>query len=321
VARRYGNQVDLWSVWNEPNHPQFLAPQFRRGRPASPRLYRRLFQAAEREIHGVPGVDRDLVLFGETAPIGNQHLVSPLGFLRGAMCLNKSWRKRASCAKLRIDGYAHHPYASKRNGGPLGRSDGDDDVNIGSLRRLVIALDKAARAGAIARDRGIYLTEFGVQSRPDRLMGVSLARQAEYLAIAEHIAYVNPRVKSFSQYLLRDDAPRPGPKTERYSGFETGLRRSDGWKKPSYNGFLLPLRVIRSGAVDVVWGRVRPARTTTDVVIERNVGNGWTRAAALATTPAGVLGMRLAHRARVRYRLRWQRPDGRTVTGPPIRPY
>ena len=36
---RYGNAGQHWSIWNEPNHPQFLTPQFvkrpRRTRPAS----------------------------------------------------------------------------------------------------------------------------------------------------------------------------------------------------------------------------------------------------------------------------------------------
>ena len=37
LARRYGAQVETWSVWNEPNQPQFLMPQYRKGKPASPR--------------------------------------------------------------------------------------------------------------------------------------------------------------------------------------------------------------------------------------------------------------------------------------------
>src|SRR5829696_6335808 len=90
VATRYGDRVDLWSVWNEPNHPDFLQPQYRNGSPASPLRYRKLYVAAEKELHGVPGGSADKVLFGETAPIGNQNVVSPLGFLRRSLCLSAS---------------------------------------------------------------------------------------------------------------------------------------------------------------------------------------------------------------------------------------
>src|SRR4051794_27790258 len=31
VGRRYGDRVSVWSIWNEPNHPDFLGPQFVRG--------------------------------------------------------------------------------------------------------------------------------------------------------------------------------------------------------------------------------------------------------------------------------------------------
>jgi hypothetical protein len=197
-------------------------------------------------------------------------------------------------------------------------SDDEDEVSIGSLGRLSEALDKAARAGRIDRNRGIYLTEFGVQSKPDRF-AVSLARQAEYLAMSEKIAYANPRVKAFSQYLMRDDGPQ-GKGLDRFSGFESGLRTYKGKKKPAYNGFMLPLVATRYGSSDVLWGRVRPATGPTQVVIERKVGKGkWKRLTALQT--AGVYGLRTEHRSRQRYRAKWTRPDGRTVTGPPIRAY
>ena len=45
-----------------------------------------------------------------------------------------------------------------------------------------------------------YLTEFGVQSEPDPVSGVSETRQAEYRSIGELIAYRNSRVRAFSQY-------------------------------------------------------------------------------------------------------------------------
>jgi len=318
VARRYGDRVNLWSIWNEPNHPGFLGPQFKNLKPHTPRLYRQLYAAGEGAIHGVTGGSNDKVLFGETAPIGNVNVVSPLAFLRGALCLSKDYKKSSGCRKLRIDGYAHHAYT--RKAGPTFVSKDTDEVSIGSLSRLTSALDKAARAGAIASGRGIYLTEFGIQSKPDPFAGVTLQRQAEYIAISERIAYANPRVKAFSQYLLSDDQPHKGSKTKRYSGFETGLRTSKGKKKPAYNAFILPLAVKRYGSSDVGWGRVRPATGSTQVTIEHKVGNGsWKRLTALQT--GGVYGFKTQHRSKHRYRAKWTRPDGGTITGPPIRAY
>jgi hypothetical protein len=319
VATRYGDRVDLWSIWNEPNHPDFLGPQYRRGRPHTPRLYRKLYQAGEKAIRRVEGGARDQVLFGETAPIGNVNVVSPLAFLRGAMCLNANYKKKRGCERLRIDGYAHHAYT--RKSGPTFVSEDPDEVSIGSLGRLVHALDDAARARAIAPNRSIHLTEFGIQSRPDPLAGVSLRRQAEYLAISERIAYANPRVASFSQYLLTDDKPRKGPRLQRFSGFETGLRTSKGGKKPAYDGFIVPLAVKQYGANDVLWGRVRPATGPTRVIIQNSVRGGrWKRLTVIDFT-GGVYGFKTSHIDRQRYRAKWKRPGGPTVTGPPIRPY
>ncbi len=318
VATRYGAQVNLWSIWNEPNHPDFLRPQYKQGRPASPRIYRKLYIAAERAIHRVPGGANDKVLFGETAPIGNSNLVSPLGFLRGATCLNARYKREPGCGKLRIDGYAHHAYT--RKAGPSFVHPDPEDVSIGALRRLEKALDRAAAAGVVDRGLSIYLTEFGIQSRPDRIAGVSFRRQAEYLAIAERMAYANPRVVAFSQYLMNDDEPRRGPRIERYSGFETGLKTSSGSRKPAYDGFVLPLAVKQYGSNDVLWGRVRPATGPTQVTIQHKVGSGrWQRLAVIPTS--GVYGFRAAHRSKQRYRARWTRPDGATITGPAIRPY
>jgi len=192
---------------------------------------------------------------------------------------------------------------------------------IGVLSRLTRALDRAARAGAIGRGLGIYMTEFGIQSSPDPL-AVSLARQAEYLGIAEHIAYVNPRVRSFSQYLLRDDRPRKGPRIQRYSGFESGLRRSDGRAKPAYDAFRLPLAVEAYGHSDVLWGRVRPfpAQTRVTILASPARGRRFRVLRRLQTNHRGVFGLRARHRKGQRYRVRWTAPDGKVWLGPPIRP-
>src|SRR4029077_19330341 len=139
------------------------------------------------------------------------------------------------------DGYAHHPYSKKA--GPRYKPPNHDDVTMGVVARLVSALHRAAKAGALRHGQGVDLTEFGVQSTPDPFVGVSLTRQAEYMGIAEQMAFSNPRVRSFSQYLLSDDPPRPAPRISRYAGFETGLRASNGEIKPAYEEFRLPLAV------------------------------------------------------------------------------
>ena len=320
VARRYGDRVDLWSIWNEPNHPRFLGPQYSGGEPASPQIYRALYLAGEKAIHGVRGGGGDKVLFGETAPVGTSTLVEPLVFLRRALCLSEAYERNRDCNKVRMEGFAHHAYA--RKGNPFFRSIKTDEVSIGTLDRLTKALDRAAKAGAIKRKRPIFLTEFGVQSYPDKQAGVPLRKQAEYLAISEHIAYVNRRVKSISQYLLRDDKKRFGEgKAERYGGFETGLRHANGKKKPAYTGFMLPLRVSEAGASHVLWGRVRPATEPVDVTIQRDTGDGWKRLTTTRTVAGGVFGLATRARDDARYRVRWSRADGATFTGPPIRPY
>ena len=69
VARHYGSGV-LYSIWNEPNHPAFLRPQFTsKGQPASPRVYRGLYQAGYAGLQA-GGLAHPQVLMGETAPFG-----------------------------------------------------------------------------------------------------------------------------------------------------------------------------------------------------------------------------------------------------------
>jgi len=314
VGRRYGEQVDYWSVWNEPNHPDFLAPQYSRGRAYSPRLYRQLFRAARDGLER-SGNERDRVLMGETAPRGNSNVVHPLAFVRGSLCLTSSYRKRRGCGSLDVDGWAHHPYTTSK--GPWFVSRQRDDVTIGSLSRLTKALDRARRVHAVRKRVDLYLTEFGVQSEPDPFSGVSEARQAEYRSIGELMAYRNPRVRAFSQYLLRDDLPRAGRAYLRYGGFESGLRHSGGQAKWAYDGFRLPL-VAERGSRTRLWGLVRLADGATSVRIEyRNRGSSkWRPLKRDRTDSRGYWATTTSYRSGRSYRVRWEE-----FAGPPTRTY
>jgi hypothetical protein len=320
VAKHFGGQVTRWSIWNEPNHPQFLAPQYdSRHRPVSPGIYRGLYAAALRGLAAVG--DTKPVLMGETAPTGTGKDVAPLTFLRGALCLNDRYKKTGSCGKLRVDGYAHHAYTNRQ--GPQFKTTKPNDVMIGVLPRLTTALDKAGAAGVVSKHLPIYLTEFGIQSTPDPLFGVSLQRQAEYRSYSERLAYYNPRVAAFSQYLLTDDKPQDNVAAAlRYSGFESGLLTAAGKAKPSLEGFRLPLVAKASGRSSKVtlWGIVRPATGATKVTVQQHDGGAWKTLATVTTNSRGVWTRSAARGGSKReWRVRWTDPAGKQYTGPATR--
>jgi hypothetical protein len=310
AGRRYGAFVDRWSIWNEPNQPQFLRPQFGRGgRALSPGIYRQLYLAGVRGLRKA-GQGEDTILLGETSPRGTGKVVAPLTFLRGALCLDSRYRKRPRCGALPADGYAHHAYTTRQ--GPYFKPPGRNDVTIGVLSRLTTALDRARRAGALTARLPVYLTEFGVQSTPDRESGVSLQQQVEFRAMAERIAYGNPRVVAFSQYLLRDSDPT-GP--NQYGGFESGLRFADGRPKPSLAAFPRTLSALRTGSRVSLWGLIRPATAPTDVTITyADRGSSRFRPLRTVRTDArGYFTLAVAPRKGRRWNVVWQDRAGAPV--------
>jgi len=319
VGRRYRSQVAQWSVWNEPNLGKLLKPlyQGRTGRRlASAKIYRQLYLKAYAGLRSA-GVSAPILL-GELAPRKNSlrdnGTIAPLRFLRGVLCLDDRYRKAGSgCARLPTQGLAMHPYTTAT--GPRFVPPDPDDVTIGVLPRLVRALDRAAAAGALPRRLPIFVTEFGVQSFPDRRSGVPLAQQSDYRSIAEHIAYRNARVRSFSQYLLRDDDPRGGA----FGAFESGLVTFAGRVKPAYEGFRLPL-VVLPGRGDRVtlWGLVRPAQGAGSVLIEfRDPGKGWRELGRQRHGASGYWRRGASKGSRGRaWRVVWTAPGGTVHAGP-----
>jgi hypothetical protein len=120
-ARRPLPRVAFWSIWNEPNQPGWLAPQWRtvgkQSVPDSPRLYRSLLDAAVKglELTGHT-LSSDTILVGETAPegeitevkvagheryfnrTGSYDAMSPMVFVRALYCVNSSYRRLTGAA-------------------------------------------------------------------------------------------------------------------------------------------------------------------------------------------------------------------------------
>jgi hypothetical protein len=326
AARHYGTAVNYWAIWNEPNIPGWLSPQFNsNGTPASPRIYRGLWQAGYAGLKKA-GLTSPKVLFGETAPFGVDSVnvrregsralkseVAPLLFLREALCLNSHYRKAGTCSMLPISGYAHHPYTYPAIQGPLYRPPNTDQVTIGSLVRLSNALSLAARAHAIPAHVPMYLNEFGVESKPNSL-GVSLSQQAEYQALSEKIAWENPGVLAFSQYLLEDEGAHNG-----LNGYRTGLETTNGGRKPLYYAYPLPLVVSRSGSGYSLWGYVRPAEGATKVkVLVQTPGSRNFRTLKVVKTESRGYWTLHSSTPGLHWRVSWRSPKGVIYNGPAI---
>lgn len=329
VAKRYGADVDTWAFGNEPNHPDFLQPQFRKGKVASGRVYRQLYQAGTKALDRTGNGD-DTKLLGELLPRGSnkpgddpkKSRVTPLAFLRQVLCLDSAYKKTGSCGRLDVDGVSHHPYSTGGQN-PWFASPLKDDVTIGTLSRLTNALDKAARAGVVRKSLPIWLTEFGVQSSPDRIIGVSIQKQMEYRAMAERIAFGTPRVKAFSQYLLTDDPPVEDViPSRRYQNFESGLRYATGKDKDSLATFPLTISALRKGSKVSLWGLVRPAKAATSVtILYRNGSGGAYKALKTVKTDArGYFTSSTSYKSGRQYALRWDDPRAAQLPGDRERP-
>ncbi len=295
LGRRYPG-VRHWAVWNEPNNPNWLTPQFARRAPRSPALYRRLVGAAATALRAT-GHGGDELLAGETAPIGartGRSAGSPMmpgPFLRRLLC--------RGCPRLPATGIAHHAYTRGGSQPPRFRSL-PGELALSDLGRVTAIVRTAGRRGVLPRDAGVHLTEGGWQtSPPDRLFGVPPALQARWLNETEWLVRRHPRVRSIGQYLLYDEA-----ETHR---FQSGLRYADGRAKPALRAWRLPIWVVRRGSTVTVWGRARARGDDlpADVEVQRRLPGGRWR--AVRTVPAGGDMLVRFRSAKGPWRLRWGR--------------
>jgi len=309
VARRYSGsyaapggstlpRVSYWSIWNEPNQPGWLAPQWQstggRAVMESPVLYRSFVDAAfgalERTGHRT---STDTILIGELAPEGSEGpsfsyrtAIPPMPFLRALYCVDSSYRPLTGAAAGALacppggqasafvsanpglfdaTGFAHHPYSFFL--APNVQMADQNFAPLADLPRLEHGLDAIFGAYGVSRRLPLYLTEYGYETNPPNpYRGVSPALQSLYLNEAEYLAWRDPRVRAMSQFLLYDAPPDPSfPRGSvgYWSTFQTGLLYAGGVAKPSLEAYRLPIfvpqPVLGVGRSVFVWGRLRSA--------------------------------------------------------------
>lgn len=247
--------VHMWTVWNEPNGLTFSVP-------VSPKLYvQRLLSPGYAQLHQASS--SNLVAGGVTSPRGTATGMAPLTFMQGM-----------KAAGARLDVYAQNPYPVSRGETPSHST--CVQCTVMTMSNLPeIRADVTRYFGART---GLWLTEYGYQTNPpDRLLGVSWALQAKYLAAAALRVWQQPGVTVLIHFLVRDE-PSLG-------GWQSGLFTAAGAPKPSYHGFALPLaQVSRTGARVVLWGQVRPGSGQRAYVLQTYSHGGWRALGAVAHT-------------------------------------
>ncbi len=289
-------RVSIWTIWNEPNFGEDLAPQAIDGSTLSvaPGLYRSLVAGGWNALQAT-GHGHDTILIGGltasglSGPVtrshpqglpGNFAQTKPLQFVRTLYCVDSNyhqlrgaaaraagcptttagWRSfRASNPGLfSASGFSQHPYELNATTPPSVELSTDPDIaTFARLPNLERELDRLNGMFGSGTHYGIYNDEYGyITNPPAPGAHVSPTTGAYYINWAEYLSWRSGRIKSTMQYLLND--PRPHT-----AQFDSGLETWKGQFKPAYYAYRLPLFLpvtsTGRGRSLEVWGCARPA--------------------------------------------------------------
>ena len=259
-------QVKDVVIWNEPNSPTFWRPQFdAAGESAAPAAYERLLSDCWDAIHAVRP---DANVIAASSPRGNDDPTatrpshSPVRwYAELAQAYRESGRDRPI-----FDTVGHNPYPNTSAEPPWTRHTGGT-VGEGDYAKLVFTLTEGFTGTSEpvpGEGLSIWYMEDGFQTRVERdrsrfyvgrendplalaadLGSRTAARrvdQATQLADAMRLAYCQPYVGAFFNFLLADEPS--------LSGWQSGLLWSDWQPKPSYAVFAHTVADINRGWVD-----------------------------------------------------------------------
>lgn len=216
AARRYSGsygglpRVSYWQGLNEPNLSLFFEPQFRDGKVASPAIYRVLIN---RFYAAIKAVDpSNLVIAAGLGPIAvPKYTIGPMRFTRDLLCMKGHRRPRPTAGDceggVHFDIFDMHPYTT---GGPT-HEGGINDVQLGDLGKLRELLDAADRAGRIKgafKRTPLWVMEFAWDSKPPDPGGLAMKILTRWTAEALYRSW-KAGVANFYWYSLRDAEPEP----------------------------------------------------------------------------------------------------------------
>jgi hypothetical protein len=278
LIERYPTVNDV-VIWNEPNSSRFWAPQFNaNGTGAAPAAYAALLAACWDELHAfrndvnVLGPATSAHGFDEHAAPRKSH--SPVNFI---IRLGEAYRASGRPAPI-FDTVAHHAYGLSSIERPW-KSHAEHVIGLGDWAKLVGAYRDAfadtpqPSPGECVRFDcvGIWYLETGFQvavpgdklryyrgAETGQTLPAALAAgadsategpapdQATQIIDAVRLAYCQPYVEGYFNFLLRDE--------QDLRGWQSGVQWADGTWKPSLPAFKQAIReanddVVRCGAL------------------------------------------------------------------------
>ena len=226
LASRYSGRsagyphVRFYSIWNESNREQFLAPQYSSsGAFVAPLHYARLYRAAYAGIKSGNSTAR--IAIGETASNGRNVRLGRKGVQETSSPGRFAQVLGMQRPRLRFDAWAHHPYPTSSSVSPAQRF-AWPGVGLANLEQLGDVLDRSFAR----RNTPIWITEYAHQTQGPG--SVTPVRQATYLAQALSLARANPRVGMFIWFVFRD---------EQAGAWKSGVISASGAAKPSLARF------------------------------------------------------------------------------------
>ena len=307
IATRYKGRIKSYLPMNEPNLWQYITPQYsctsksaKSCTLSGAAIYRELYRSGYAAVKAADPAAA--VWIGSLAPHGRPGVSptasspGPSAFFKAMACVKPNYavdKTSPGCKSykpLPTDGIAHHPHTVLLS--PTQREPGDaiTTANISTLTGLFDRLQSTGRVlnsaavGSAQKSKrlDVFLDEYGVQTNPpDKLQGLSPAKQDEYYQQVSYMMWKNPRVKLLAFYLWQDE-----PYTQAKSwAWQSGMYYANGKIKPSGRSFPHPFWVdLPKGSKSAtVWGQVRPpqgslakqatAAATKSVTVQVRSGN------------------------------------------------
>jgi hypothetical protein len=252
-------RVSVWQVWDEPNLPDHLSPQWvqtPQGLVAvSPTVYRNMENAFYTAVKTIS--KSNYVVLAGLGPYGDDPSASPsermrpVLFLRALLCETQALKEASGCpGPTYFDAIDSHPYGIY---GPNWHAYWPDDVSVPDVYKLVRVLNASEKAGtAMPRGhKGNWVTETSWDTDPPDPGGVPIQEQARWMEQAFYNLW-EQGVSTVLWWQIQDSPPIPNYA----STYQAGTYYVGGGAKPSSTSFRVPFISFRKNyKTVVVWSR------------------------------------------------------------------